>query len=167
MRRLVAEAKVPAYARLVELEMLGTEDKRVIMGHHSKPLRDIADYLEKRGLPAVVIQGGTPEAERVQAVERFQNGDARVFVGNIRAAGVGLTLTAAHHLDMFESDWSPAANAQALKRINRIGQTKPAFGRFISLAGSLDASVTRVVQRKTRNIALVEGAAMQAVPEMA
>jgi SNF2 family DNA or RNA helicase len=39
---------------------------------------------------------------------------------------------------MFESDWSPAGNAQAIMRIHRVGQTKTCRARFITLANSID-----------------------------
>jgi SNF2 family DNA or RNA helicase len=76
-----------------------------------------------------------------------------VFVGNIRAAGTGLTLTAASDLILFESDWAPAANAQAIKRIHRIGQKNECRARFITLANSIDEMVTKTVVSKTAAIA--------------
>jgi len=70
-----------------------------------------------------------------------------------------LTLTAAADVIMFESDWSPAGNAQALMRVHRIGQERSVRARFISLAGSIDEHVSNVVARKTAAIAQIQGAA--------
>ena len=93
----------------------------------------------------------------------FQNNpNCRVFVGNIRAAGTGLTLTAAAHIDVLESDWTPAGNDQAIKRIRRLGQTKTQHARFITLARSFDETVQRIIVEKTKAIAMVEGDAMLA-----
>lgn len=70
-----------------------------------------------------------------------------------------MTLTAAADVIMFESDWSPAGNAQALMRVHRIGQERSVRARFISLAGSIDEHVSNVVARKTAAIAQIQGAA--------
>jgi SWI/SNF-related matrix-associated actin-dependent regulator 1 of chromatin subfamily A len=87
-----------------------------------------------------------------------------VFIGNIKAAGVGLTLTASCEIDVLESDWSPAGNAQAIKRVHRIGQTEKVRARFITLANSIDETVNRIVAHKTASIASIEGEAMNAAP---
>ena len=61
----------------------------------------------------------------------------------------GITLTASAHLDMFESSWSPADNAQAIKRISRIGQTRNCRARFhFPFANSIDQRVTQRVSRR-------------------
>ncbi len=53
---------------------------------------------------------------------------------------------------MFESDWSPGTNAQAIMRVHRVGQTETVRARFISLANSIDEVVTGTVARKTAAI---------------
>ncbi|MFX7040781.1 helicase-related protein, partial [Acinetobacter baumannii] len=78
----------------------------------------------------------------------------RVFVGNVRAAGTGLTLTAASDIVMLESSWTPADNAQALMRVHRVGQSAAKVrARFIMLANSIDEVVSDTVARKTAAIA--------------
>lgn len=154
LRRLVGEAKAPAYVELAAEELLGGLDKLVVMGVHTAALKTIKRGLEARGFDCVIITGETPERQRVEAVTRFQTDPkCRVFVGNVRAAGTGLTLTAASRLDMFESSWAPADNAQALMRVHRLGQGRRVEARFISLADSIDDVVTSTVARKTSAIA--------------
>ena len=154
LRRLVGEAKAPAYIELAAEELAGGLDKLVVMGAHKQALRMIRRGLEARGFSCVMIDGDTSESQRAVAVEAFQHDpDVRVFIGNIRAAGTGLTLTAAAHIDMFESSWSPAENAQALMRVHRIGQHRNVKARFISLIDSIDEVVTETVARKTAAIA--------------
>ena len=65
---------------------------------------------------------------------------------------------------MVESDWSPAGNAQALKRVHRYGQENTVQARFITLANSIDVEVNKTVQAKTAAIAEIEGASMNAAP---
>jgi SWI/SNF-related matrix-associated actin-dependent regulator 1 of chromatin subfamily A len=88
----------------------------------------------------------------------------KVFIGNIKVAGVGLTLTESSDIDIFESDWSPAGNAQAIKRVHRYGQRQEVTARFITLSKSIDETVNYIVANKTASIAQIEGSAMTAAP---
>ena len=154
LRRLVGEAKAPAFVDLMAEELANGMDKVVIMGIHTKALEIVREGLAARGHKVVMITGSVSERDRMQAVHDFQNDPAtRVFIGNVRAAGTGITLTAAADIVMFESSWSPADNAQALMRIHRLGQTRQVRARFISLAGSIDEVVSETVARKTASIA--------------
>jgi len=165
LRRLIGEAKAPGYAQMVVDELRQSYEKRVIYGLHRDAMTMIRDELMRNGIGAVLVNGDTSEAQRKYAVEAFQ-GDAacRVFLGQIRAAGVGITLTAACEIDIFESDWSPAGNAQAIMRVHRIGQARKVRARFITLARTLDEVVNRIVAAKTAAIAQIEGEAMHAAP---
>lgn len=155
LRRLVGEAKAPAYVEMLKEELHDGAGKRVVFGIHTAALRRIREGLERSGIACTGITGATSERDRMAAVEAFQNDPAcRVFIGNVRAAGTGITLTAASDLDMFESDWSPAGNAQAIMRVHRISQTRNVMARFVTLANSIDEVVNEVVERKTRNIAM-------------
>lgn len=97
----------------------------------------------------VTVTGATAAQDRTRAVERFQRGEARVFVGNIVAAGTGVTLTAASELVFAEMSYVPGENVQAADRIHRIGQRNGCRVRFASLAGTLDESLVGVLRRKS------------------
>jgi superfamily II DNA or RNA helicase len=165
LRRLVGEAKAVPYAHMLVDELRSGLDKRVVMGVHRKALYDIRDIVLRAGYHCVMITGDTPERERIAAMDAFQTDPrCKVLIGNIKAAGTGLTMTAANTLDMFESEWSPGPNAQAIMRVHRIGQTRNVTARFIALARSIDATVIDVVAEKTRAVAMVEGSEMIAAP---
>lgn len=168
LRRLVGQAKCVPYTKMLIEELRGNGgDKRVVMGIHRDTLRMLQSELTRHGFYAVLVNGDTPEKQRIQAVHDFQNDpDCRVFIGNIRAAGTGLTLTAACELDMLESDWTPAGNAQAIMRVHRIGQERNVTARFITLAESIDEVVNSIVSDKTAAIAMIEGEAMHAAPHL-
>lgn len=158
LRRLVGTAKAPAYAAQLLEEMETHEDKMVVIGIHKDVLSYLASVLDKHKIGYVKIDGSKSAVEREESVRRFQSDfDCRVFLGNIRAAGTGLTLTAAFRIDMLEWSWAPADNAQALMRVHRIGQTEEVHARFISLEASIDERVSASVARKTAAIAAVEG----------
>jgi SWI/SNF-related matrix-associated actin-dependent regulator 1 of chromatin subfamily A len=109
--------------------------------------------------------GATSENDRIEAVERFMNDpECMVFIGNIKVAGTGLTLTESSEIDMLESDWSPAGNAQAIKRVHRYGQRQDVSARFITLANTIDETVNTIVAEKTAAIAQIDGEQMAAAP---
>lgn len=163
LRRLVGEAKAPAYAAMLIEEFRNGRGKTVIGGIHTEALATIKEALEAAGIKTVMIVGSTPETQRVAAVTAFQNDpETLAFVGNLKAAGTGLTLTAAADIDIFESSWAPADNAQFLYRVRRIGQTRNVRGRFIELAASIDQRVTTTVVEKTAAIAKLEIAKLEA-----
>lgn len=158
IRRLVGKAKAQPYADMLRLELQGGAHKRVAFFVHTEPLMAVKASLEKHGYRVVVAHGATPEKERQEAVRLFMDDPTvEVFLGNMRVAGVGLTLTASSEIDVVESDWTPANNAQAIKRVHRYGQTRDVHARFITLASSIDEAVNRVVAGKTAAIAQVEG----------
>lgn len=165
LRRLVGKAKAVPYVQMLKWEMDSGAAKRVVFGIHSEPLKYIQLRMQEAGYEFVLVNGETPEHERQDAVMRFMNDPKCMgFIGNIKVAGVGLTLTESSEIDMFESDWSPAGNAQAIKRIHRYGQRKDVTARFITLSRTIDEAVNRIVAGKTAAIAQIEGSAMTAAP---
>lgn len=165
IRRFVGKAKAVPYAQMLKLELDAGAGKRVVFCVHTEPLLYVQKYLSKYGYGVVAAYGDTPENERQEAVHRFMNDPTvQVFVGNIRVAGVGLTLTESCEIDMLESDWSPAGNAQAIKRVHRYGQKNDVHARFMTLANSIDEVVNRIVAQKTASIAEIEGHTMTAAP---
>lgn len=165
LRRLIGESKAIPFAEYLEDQLEAGLDKAVVMGVHKAALMSVRDHLIRKGYKSLLVNGETSEPQRVEAVRAFQNdADCRVFLGNIRAAGVGLTLTAASDIFMLESDWTPAGNAQAIMRVHRIGQVRNVSARFVILSGSFDEHVTDLVARKTKAIAEIEGEAMLSGP---
>ncbi len=100
-----------------------------------------------------IITGGSNEAERQDAVDRFQNDPrCRIFIGNITAAGVGITLTASSYVVFAELDWVPGNMSQAEDRCHRIGQTETVLVQHIVLDQSLDARQAKVLIAKQQVI---------------
>lgn len=162
LRRLVGEAKaVPyAYTLLHELRS-GETDKRVVFGVHRDALTTVRDILTKYGVRCVLINGDTKERDRIAYVKEFTNDpECKCMIGAIRAAGEGNNFQAACEIDMFESEWSPGKNAQAIFRVHRRGQERKVRARWITLSDSIDVVVNGIVARKTAAIASVEGVAM-------
>jgi hypothetical protein len=119
---------------------------------------------ERFGAACVTLTGDDDSDAREAAVQRFQHDpDVRVFVGNLRAAGVGITLTAGTHVVFNDLDWVPANHWQAEDRIHRIGQTSATFATYLHAAGTLDDFVAALLEQKAATIAeLEDGAERQA-----
>lgn len=165
LRRLVGKVKAVAYAQMLKWELDAGAAKRVAFFVHTEPLLYVRNYLKKYGYNMVLAYGDTPEHERVEAVRSFmEDKNVHVFGGNMRVAGVGLTLTESSEIDVVESDWSPANNAQAIKRVHRYGQRNEVHARFVTLANSIDEAVNKIVATKTASIAEIEGFSMAAAP---
>lgn len=165
VRRLVGKAKAVAYAKMLKTELDFGCGKRVVFCWHTEALLYVSRHLHKYGYDNVAVYGDTKEDDRIAAVHRFMNDpECKVFIGNIKVAGTGLTLTSSSSIDMLESDWSPAGNAQAIKRVHRYGQKDTVNARFITLANSIDVAVNKIVQGKTASIAKIEGHTMTAAP---
>ena len=150
IRRLTGLAKAHHAAAQAHAELaLEMCQKIVLFGIHTDALNYLAREL--RHFEPALLLGGMTERARTTAVERFQSDPrCRVAIGQIRAAGAGITLTAADRLIIFEPSWSPADNEQAIKRVHRIGQLLPTHASFLSLAGSTDQKVTAALTSRIR-----------------
>jgi len=110
---------------------------------------DLNIFLEY-GADAVLHRGGLSDAEKQAAVDRFQNDPSvKVFIGSVRASGVGLTLTASSHIIFAEQDWTPAVIDQCESRCHRLGQQESLLVQHLVFDGSLDATmVQRQVEKQ-------------------
>lgn len=106
---------------------------------------------------SVTITGETSQKARNLAVDRFQNDDkCRLLVGNIQAAGVGLTLTAASDVAFVEFDWTPANHQQAEDRVNRIGQTAETIQAwYLVLPDTIEEAIVQLLYQKSMIVSAV------------
>lgn len=152
LRRYIALAKLPAIMSIIKDELeTGAIDKIVLFGVHQTTIEGARRALAKFG--AVTLYGLTPAAKRQANIDRFmKDPKCRVFIGNIAAAGVGITLTSACEVAFLEQSWVPSDNAQAAMRCHRIGQDRPVRVRIFSLNKSVDEQVQATLMRKAREL---------------
>jgi len=152
LRRYTGTAKLDGAVEYVEMLLASGVDKVVVFAFHPKLLHEMGHRL--RTFQPCIVTGKT--VKRDYMVHKFQTVKGRrLFLGQIQAAGTAITLTAATHIVMVEADWVPANNAQAIMRCHRIGQKNPVFATFLSLAGSLDESIQKVLAKKTADLAQI------------
>lgn len=122
--------------------------------------KEVIDVLRKEfKKTCVVIDGTTPSANRQKAVEDFQNNDKiNVFIGNITAAGVGITLTAASTVAFLELPWTPGELEQACDRCHRIGQKNAVNIYYLLAKDSIEESLAQVIDAKRKVLSkIIEG----------
>ncbi len=81
-------------------------------------------------------------------MERFRNGTGPIFLTSLKAGGVGLTLTAADTVILFDPWWNPAVERQAMDRAHRIGQDNPAFVHRLITEGHVETRIEAIQARK-------------------
>lgn len=112
-----------------------------------EPLHDLLATIF--GSPGLTLHGGTPLAERREAVRKFQApGGPRFFILSLHAAGTGLTLTRATHVIHFDRWWNPAVENQASDRAYRIGQQRPVWIHPFVCRGTLEENIHRMLAGK-------------------
>ena len=119
VRQVIAEDKVPHTIEIAE-NIIEQGKKVIIFSNFTEPLRKIYEHFGKK---AVYLDGTTSKPARQKAVDDFQEDEKiMVFCGNIKAAGVGLTLTAGEAVIMNDLSFLPSDHAQAEDRAYRYGQ---------------------------------------------
>lgn len=100
------------------------------------------------------LTGETSTTGRAKMVEAFQQGTTPIFVGTIKAGGVGITLTASQDIILVDRPWTPGDTLQTEDRIHRIGQTNTANVWWLRF-GHIDQKVDGVIEAKMTNINLL------------
>lgn len=124
-------------------------EKLVLFAVH----KAMIDVLRRRILPegTVVIDGSVPTSKRQAIVDAFQNDPSvRLMVANIKAAGVGITLTAAAHIGVAELWWTSAMMAQAEDRIHRATQSRECTIHYLVVPGTVEQKICNAIQTKQR-----------------
>lgn len=153
IRAQIAILKAPYVIQHIK-DALYDIDKVIVMCYHRALLDEILKQLIDSGFPAVTIHGGISNKERRQlAVDQFQDDPKiRAFVGSIKAAGVGLTLTASSTVIFAEQDWTPGVMDQAEDRAHRIGQENSVLVQHLVMEDSLDSTMIKRHISKAVNI---------------
>ena len=153
LKRLAARLKVKSVLEWIRTFYQGSDEKLVVFAVHRRMVELIR---EGAGVESVEVTGRVTGRRRRDAVAQFQrNRRTRLLVGNIRAAGVGITLTAASTVAFAELDWTPGAHTQAEDRIHRIGTRGTAFITYLVARGTIEEDLCELIQRKQRVLSAV------------
>ena len=132
--------------------MVQRRDKVLVFTQFREMIQPIHDLLAQQfGQSGLMLHGSMSIRERQEAVENFQSpSGAPFFVLSLKAAGVGLNLTAANHVIHFDRWWNPAVENQATDRAYRIGQHRNVLVHKFVCRGTLEERIDRMIREKTR-----------------
>jgi len=135
-------------ARLRDLlGALVAEGRRVLVfSQFVEMLRLIEADLAEAGIRHLTLTGQTQN--RAEVLDAFARGEAPVFLLSLKAGGVGLNLTEADTVILYDPWWNPAVERQAMDRTHRIGQDKPVFVYRLVAAGTVEQKILAMQARK-------------------
>ncbi|EDU41704.1 ISWI chromatin-remodeling complex ATPase ISW2 [Pyrenophora tritici-repentis Pt-1C-BFP] len=133
------------------LKRMKAQGSRVlIFSQMSRVLDIMEDYSVMRGYQYCRIDGSTAHEDRIQAIDDYnkEGSEKFLFLLTTRAGGLGINLTSADIVVLFDSDWNPQADLQAMDRAHRIGQTKQVYVfRFVTEMAIEEKVLERAAQK--------------------
>lgn len=151
LRQLAVQGKMSSALEWIENFL--ENDKLVLFTYHHKTVDEV---MKKFSKVAVKLDGRDSGAKKKEAEEKFQyNEDVRLFVGQIKAAGVGLTLTASSNVAFLEYPWSPGEYVQAEDRSHRIGQEDNVMVWNLIAAETIEKNTALLLEEKAKVISAV------------
>ncbi|KAJ2335725.1 putative ATPase [Coemansia sp. RSA 2681] len=153
---LIDEQLVRSSGKLLVLDRLLPElfakGHRVLIFSQFARVLDILEfYAELRSWRFCRIDGSVPQVDRQDAIVRF-NTDPTIplFFLTTRSGGLGINLTAADTVVLFDSDWNPQQDLQAQDRVHRIGQKRPVIIYRLIIAGSCENAMLNRAKAKRK-----------------
>lgn len=154
---LANSGKMMVLHRLLTSIHRHTKDRVIIVSNYTSTLDMLQRYCVQQNFTTLRLDGRTKAGARSKLVQQFNKQADRseaepfVFLLSSKSGGVGLNLIGGNRLILFDSDWNPATDRQAMARIHRDGQKKPCYIYRMLLAGSMDE---KIYQRQVTKIGL-------------
>lgn len=152
VRRETAESKIESCIEHIH-DRINECGKLVIFAYHHSVIQNLQKQLSK--YKPVVLDGSKSQTQRQAAIDSFVNDPStQVFIGQIQAAGQGIDglQLVCNHVMFLEWSWVPGEIEQAMKRVQRMGQTKTTFVEFIVWSDSVEEHMMRTALDKVQVI---------------
>jgi SWI/SNF-related matrix-associated actin-dependent regulator 1 of chromatin subfamily A len=154
VRQVIADEKTQQTIELAE-NIIEQGKKVIIFCNFTNSLDKIVQHF---GKTAVRLDGSMSKPDRQNSVDRFQTDDkVNVFVGNIKAAGVGITLTAGEAVIMNDLSFLPSDHSQAEDRAYRYGQKNNVLVYYPIFENTIEGIIYDILNKKKQVIATVMG----------
>jgi len=154
IRQVIADEKISQTIELAE-NIIEQGKKVIIFCNFTDSLNKICEHF---GKAAVKVDGSMSKPQRQHSVDSFQESEKiKVFVGNIKAAGVGITLTAAEAVIMNDLSFLPSDHAQAEDRAYRYGQKNNVLVYYPIFENTIEGIIYDILNNKKQVIATVMG----------
>jgi SWI/SNF-related matrix-associated actin-dependent regulator 1 of chromatin subfamily A len=154
VRQIIADEKISQTIEIAE-NIIEQDKKVIIFCNFTDSLNKITEHF---GKAAVKLDGSMSKHERQFSVDQFQENDkVKVFVGNIKAAGVGITLTSAEAVIFNDLSFLPSDHAQAEDRAYRYGQKNNVLVYYPIFENTIEGIIYDILHNKKQVIATVMG----------
>lgn len=154
VRQVIAKEKINSTIELID-NILEQDKKVIIFTNFTESLQTLHNRYPKN---SVYLDGSCSPKQRQESVDRFQNDDnVKVFIGNMKAAGVGITLTAAEAVIINDLSFVPGDMAQAEDRAYRYGQKNSVSVYYPIFDNTIEGVIYDIVNIKKQNISTVMG----------
>ncbi len=152
LKQLAVKGKLDQAIKWIE-DFIDIDGKLVVFADHQFTINAL---MKKFGKKAVKIDGSTPQKERQNVVDRFQNDDSiRLFIGS-KAAKEGITLTASSNTCFLELWWVPGDHSQAEDRVHRIGQEADSVNAWYLIAErTIEEGLATILDEKQKVLSSV------------
>lgn len=154
VRQVIAENKIKETCEIVE-NIIEQGKKVIVFTNFTDTLNRIVDHFGKK---AVKLDGKMSKVARQHSVDQFQENDKiKVFVGNLKAAGVGITLTKAEAVVMNDLSFVPSDHSQAEDRAYRYGQKSNVSVFYPIFENSIEGIIYDILSQKKNIFETVMG----------
>jgi SWI/SNF-related matrix-associated actin-dependent regulator 1 of chromatin subfamily A len=154
VRQVIAEEKIKNTCEIAE-NIIEQGKKVIIFTNFTDSLNQIVEHF---GKSAVKLDGSMSKDERQKSVDRFQTDEKiQVFAGNIKAAGVGITLTSAEAVIMNDLSFVPSDHSQAEDRAYRYGQKNNVLVYYPIFENTIESIIYDILQNKKNIFEIVMG----------
>lgn len=148
----IGSAKLDVLLEQLE-DVIAEGHKALVFSQFTSFLKRAADRLEAEGISYAYLDGAT--RDRGAAVDEFKDGTAPVFLISLKAGGFGLNLTEADYCYLLDPWWNPAAEAQAVDRTHRIGQTRNVMVYRLVSRDTIEEKVVALQEAKRQLVSAV------------
>jgi SNF2 family DNA or RNA helicase len=154
LRQVIAFEKVPYTCELID-KVIEQGKKVIVFTNFTSSLDMLHEKYKKN---SVILDGRMSKDKRQQSVDKFQNDDKiKIFISNIKAGGVGITLTAAEVVIMNDLSFVPSDHSQAEDRAYRYGQKNSVLVYYPVFENTIEMIVYNILQKKKNIIDQVMG----------
>lgn len=156
LKRLSAKLKLPSVIEWVDNFLSETDEKLILFAVHKKVIKRLRN---RWGDACVVVDGSVTGRDRQLAVKKFlTHRNVRIFIGNIRAAGVGWSAKGVSNVAFAELDWTPGLHSQAEDRVSGIERGQRGISAnimYFVAKDTIEEHLVKIIQAKSKTIAKV------------
>lgn len=146
LKQIAVKGKLDNTIKWIQ-EFLESGEKLVVFCYHTDTINAIVKAFNNK---AVKIDGKTRNKDK--AIQDFQTkSDILLCVAQVKAAGIGIELTAASNVAVIELPWNPATLDQAIDRVHRIGQKRKVMVHYLLALNTIEENIAKIIDRRKKN----------------